>query len=399
LRNKKGTPQIDDLTQPFIPYRRPNCKAVVPALQVLSAKTYKNVRGIFFLAPSTQGSTMKAILSVLGGLALACLALPTLAHSIPANLDEQVGTVERKDPRFDQLIPKDARILKVAEGFQWSEGPVWLPDQKCLVFSDIPNNVINKYTPGKGVTPFLKQSGYTGPKPRGGEPGSNGLVVDPQGRLTLCEHGDRRVTRIEKDGTKTVLADKFEGKRFNSPNDLIFKSNGDLYFTDPPYGLEKNWDDPARELDFCGVYRISKDGKLTLLTKEMSRPNGIAFSLDEKTLFVANSDPKQAVWMAFDVKDDGTLGKSRVFFDVTPLVGKKKGLPDGMKIDVHGHLFATGPGGVFVFTPDGAHLGNIDPGVATANCAFGEDGSVLYLAADHWLCKIQTSTKGKLFVK
>jgi gluconolactonase len=308
----------------------------------------------------------------------------------------EVGKIERLDPLFDKLIPPDARIIKVAEGFQWSEGPVWVPAKGCLLFSDIPNNVVNQYTPGQGVKPFLKPSGYTGAKARGGEPGSNGLVLDSQGRLCLCEHGDRRVTRIEKDGSKTILADNFEGKRFNSPNDLVFKSNGDLYFTDPPYGLEKNWDDPARQLDFCGVYRLSKKtGKLQLLTKEMTRPNGIAFSLDEKTLFVANSDPQKAVWMAFEVKSDGTLGAGKVFFDVTNLAGKKPGLPDGMKIDVHGNLFATGPGGVWVFTPDGKHLGNIDPQVATANCAFGEDGSVLYLAANHWICRVQTLTKGK----
>jgi gluconolactonase len=307
----------------------------------------------------------------------------------------EVGKIERLDPLFDKLIPPHARIIKVAEGFQWAEGPVWVPAKGCLLFSDIPNNVINQFTPGQGIKEYLKPSGYTGATPRKGEPGSNGLVLDSQGRLCLCEHGDRRVTRIEKDGSKTILADNFEGKRFNSPNDLVFHSNGDLYFTDPPYGLEKNWDDPARQLDFCGVYRLSKAGKLQLLTKEMSRPNGIAFSLDQKTLYVANSDPKKAVWMAFDVKSDGTLGDGKVFFDVTNLAGKKPGLPDGMKIDINGNLFATGPGGVWVFTPEGKHLGNIDPQVATANCAFGEDGSVLYLAANHWICRVQTTTKGK----
>lgn len=331
---------------------------------------------------------------VLAGCALA-LGLPSPAQ--PPEGAKEVGTIERKDPQFDKLVPKTAKLMQVAEGFKWAEGPVWVKNGNFLLFSDIPNNVVNKYTPGKGVQVYLKHSGYSGKKERGGEPGSNGLLVDTHGMLILFEHGDRRVTRLENDGSRTVLADKYEGKRLNSPNDGVFKSNGDLYFTDPPYGLEKNWDDPARELDFCGVYRIGKDKKLTLLTKEMTRPNGIAFSLDEKTLYVANSDPQKAVWMAFEVKEDGTLGKSRVFYDVTSLVGKKKGLPDGMKIDVHGNIFATGPGGVSVFTPEGKLLGSIDPGCATANCAFAEDGSVLYLAADHTLCRIPTSTKGKGF--
>jgi gluconolactonase len=342
---------------------------------------------------------VKRLILALALLPLAALALGTQAV---AEQDKKkypiIGTVERVDPRFDKLVPLRVAVLeKLADGFKWTEGPVWVKDGGYLLFSDIPNNVVNKWKEGEGVTPFLKPSGYTGKKPRGGEPGSNGLLLDPEGRLVLCEHGDRRVTRIEKDGKKTVLADRYDGKRFNSPNDAVFKSNGDLYFTDPPYGLEKQWNDPARELDFCGVYRLSKDGKVTLLTQEMSRPNGIAFSLDEKTLYVANSDPKKAVWMAFDVKADGTLGPGRVFFDATKWVGQRKGLPDGMKIDQHGNLFATGPGGVLVFAPDGAYLGRIDPGQPTANCAFGDDGSTLYVTSNQYLCRIRLSTKGKGF--
>ena len=185
--------------------------------------------------------------------------------------------------------------------------------------------------------------------------------------------------------------------RLNSPNDLVYKSNGDLYFTDPPYGLPKNWDDPGRELDFCGVYRLSPSGEITLLTKDMTRPNGLAFSPDEKTLYVANSDPTKAVWMAFPVKDDGTLGAGKVFFDTTTWVASKKGLPDGMKVDKDGNLFATGPGGVLVLAPDGTLLGILATGVATANCNWGDDGSTLYIAADKSLCRIRTTTKGKGF--
>ncbi len=313
------------------------------------------------------------------------------------------GTIERlKAEAFDKLIPKDAKMENLADGFLWSEGPVWVKrDGGFLLFSDIPNNRVMKFQEGKGVSLFMKPAGYTGTKERGGEPGSNGLILDPQGRLVLCEHGDRRMARLDSwtDTTKkTTLADKYEGKRFNSPNDAVYKSNGDLYFTDPPYGMEKNWDDPVRELDFCGVYRLSKDGKLTLMTKELSRPNGIAFSPDEKTLYVANSDPLKPIWMAYPVKEDGTLGTGKVFFDATKVLALTKlGLPDGMKLDKDGNIFATGPGGVLVFSPDGTHLGTLLTGVATANCGWGDDGSVLYITAHKNLLRIKTSTKGKGF--
>jgi gluconolactonase len=230
------------------------------------------------------------------------------------------------------------------------------------------------------------------------EPGSNGLTVDAQGRVIFCEHGDRRVSRLEKDGGKKTLVDSYQGKRLNSPNDAAYKSNGDLYFTDPPYGLPKNFDDPRRELDFCGVYRLSKNGELTLLTRDMTRPNGIAFSPDEKTLYVAQSDPAAAVWMAFDVKDDGTLGKGRVFFDSTAWAkAGQKGLPDGMRVDKAGNLFATGPGGLHIFASDGTHLGTFETGQATGNCAWGDDGSSLYILADMYLVRIRLSTQGSRF--
>jgi gluconolactonase len=310
--------------------------------------------------------------------------------------------IVRLDPRFDKLMPKDAKVETIARGFIWTEGPVWVKDGGYLLFSDIPNNVVMKWQEGKGVSKYLHPSGYTGKTPRGGkpgdEPGSNGLLLDAQGRLTLCEHGDRRVSRIEKDGSKTTLADKYMGKRLNSPNDLVYHSNGDLYFTDPPYGLLKGADDPAREMDYCGIYLLKKNGPLLLLTKEMTRPNGIALSVDEKTLYVANSDPDQPVWMAFPVKADGTLGKGKLFFDSTKWVKEKRpGLPDGMKVDVAGNLWATGPGGVWVFTPQGEVLGNIDTGTNTANVAFGDDGSMLYIAANHDVCRVRTTTKGKGF--
>jgi gluconolactonase len=232
-------------------------------------------------------------------------------------------------------------------------------------------------------------------KPRGGETGSNALILDKQGRIVMCQHGARRVARLEKDGTQTVLVDKYQGKRLNSPNDLIYKSNGDLYFTDPPYGMEKNWDDPARELDFCGLYRLTADGKLDVMTKELARPNGLAFSPDESILYVANSDPDNPVWMAYPVEADGTLAKGRVFFDSTPWAKQNQpGLPDGMKIDESGNLFATGPGGLHVFSPDGTHLGVVDTGERTANCNWGADNSTLYICAHMYIARIKTTTKG-----
>ncbi|NUQ62224.1 MAG: SMP-30/gluconolactonase/LRE family protein [Pirellulales bacterium] len=305
-----------------------------------------------------------------------------------------LGQIERADPRFDALVPKDAVLEKLAEGFEWSEGPVWVRDGDYLLFSDIPNNAVMKWNRGDGLSLFLKPSGYTGSEPRGGEPGSNGLLLDPQGSLVLCQHGNRQVARLEKDGRFTTLVDRYQGKRLNSPNDGVFHSNGDLYFTDPPYGLAPGKEKQLRELDFCGVYRLSKQGQLTLLTGRMTRPNGIAFSPDEKTLYVAQSDPKKAVWMAFAVKEDGTIDSGRVFFDATDWVGKLKGLPDGLKVDRAGNLFATGPGGVNVFSPDGTWLGRINTGVPTANCCFGDDGSTFYITADMYLCRIRTKTRG-----
>jgi gluconolactonase len=309
-----------------------------------------------------------------------------------------LGSVERLDPRLDELLARDAKMEKLAEGFDWSEGPIWMKRGQYLLFSDVPQNVVYRWIPGEGITEFLKPSGYTGSTPRGGEPGSNGLTVDSERRLVLCEHGDRRVARLEEDKTKTTLADRYNGKRFNSPNDLVYHSNGDLYFTDPPYGLEGKNDDPKKELPVNGVYRLKKSGEVTLLTDQLTFPNGLAFSPDEKILYVAVSDPARAIWMAYDVKSDGTIENGRVFFDSTSRVKKKmKGLPDGMKVDAKGNLWATGPGGVLIFSPDGKHLGTLKTGEATANCNWGDDGSTLYITADMYLCRIKTKTRGAKF--
>ncbi len=243
---------------------------------------------------------------------------------------------------------------------------------------------------------FLNPSGYTGSTPRGGEPGSNGLTVDSKGRLVLAEHGDRRVARLEPNGKKTTLAQYYKYFRFNSPNDLVYHSKGDLYFTDPPYGLLERNADSAKELPFCGVYRLKPNGEVTLLIRDLTYPNGLAFSPDEQILYVAVSDPARAVIVAYDVKPDGSVDNGRVFFDATSMVlAGLKGLPDGLKVDKTGTLFATAPGGVLIIGSDGKHLGTLATGVATANCNWGNDGSVLYITADKSLCRVRTSTKGK----
>lgn len=312
----------------------------------------------------------------------------------PPNGYPTIGKIHRENPALDALIPPGATIDVLASGFEWAEGPVWDKRHGWLLFSDIPNNSVMKWTHEKGVELYMKPSGYTGVSQWGAEPGSNGLIIDSQGRLILMEHGDRRVARMDPSGGKNTLVDSYEGKRLNSPNDGVMKSNGDIYFTDPPYGLPNRADDPRREMDYCGVFRWS-NGKVTLLTKEMTLPNGIAFSPDEKTLYVAQSDPNRALWKAFPVKADGTLGPSRVFADVTSMVPQYPGLPDGMKVDRSGNLFASGPGGIHIFAPDGTRLGRIETGEATANMAWGDDGSTLYITADMYLCRVKTSTKGE----
>ena len=324
------------------------------------------------------------------------IALLLTCCCLDVNAQSTLGTVRRFDPALDALIPQDAEMEILAHGFTWSEGPVWRgsADDGYLLFSDIPRNTVFKWQEGEGISVFLNPAGYTGNTFYGGEPGCNGLLLDPEGRLVSCEHGDRRVSVLTVNGGKRTLVDNYRGKRLNSPNDGCFHRNGDLYFTDPPYGLPNRMGDPRQELDFCGVYRLSTAGQLTLLTKEMTRPNGIAFAPDYKTLYVAQSDPAEAIWKAFPVKADGTLGASRVIYDSTDVVGKQPGLPDGLKIDANGYLFATGPGGVLILSPDGKLLGQLDTGKATANCGWGNDGSTLYITADSHLCRIRTTTKG-----
>ena len=326
----------------------------------------------------------------------------------PTNSDQAmsptrlIGSVQVLYETLTSLVAPDAQLEVLAEGFDWSEGPVWVSNGGFLLFSDVPTNRIYKWIEGSEVSVFLEPSGYTGTVERGGETGSNGLTLDSEGHLIIAQHGDRRVARLstsvlEPQPVFETITEQYDGKRYNSPNDLVYRSDGTLYFTDPPYGLEFRMSDPAKELDFQGVYSVSPNGTVQLLESTMSRPNGLAFSPDESTLYVANSDPERAIWMAYDVLPDGGVSNGRVFFDATELVEQgHPGLPDGLKVDEKGNLFATGPGGVLIISPEGVHLGTISTTQATANCAFGGDGSLLYITADMLLLRIQLLTKGAI---
>jgi len=284
----------------------------------------------------------------------------------PATQTHGVGSIARLDPALDSLVPKDAVIEKVGGGFQFTEGPLWR-SEGVLWFSDIVGNVVRSITPAGQVQVLIQNSGgQSTSAPPGSFIGSNGMIADKDGFVLLCQHTNRRIVRVAKDLSMNAYLEKFEGKRFNSPNDLVYKSDGALYFTDPPYGLLGQDDDPAKELDFNGVYRYA-DGKLQVVVKDMTRPNGLAFSPDEKTLYVANSDPKYRVWMRYDVAADGTVSNGKVFADVTD--EKEENDPDGMKVDSLGNVYGSGPGGLWVFSPDGRHLGTIKPPELPANCA------------------------------
>ena len=328
----------------------------------------------------------------LGLLALA-VAIPAEAQLHPRPLRPPV--IRSLDPRFGTLVPKDATVEKLLDGRQWVEGPLWVRSGGYLLFSDVVQNAIYQWKEGKGARVFLANSGYSGSTPyAGAEPGSNGLALDAEGRLVFARHGDRQIARLEPDGGITVLADRYQGRKLNSPNDLVFHSSGDLYFTDPPFGLPKSYDDPGKELPHQGVYRLRPDGSLALLTSELSAPNGIAFSPDERTLYVSNADAQRLVWLAYAVRPDGTLGPGRVFFDGTSAFAGRPGTADGLKVDAQGTVFGVGPGGVYVFSPAGELLGWIDFAGNVGNVAWGEDGSTLFVAANSAVYRIRVSNRG-----
>lgn len=318
--------------------------------------------------------------------------VPAVAFSA---MESRVDAIEKLDDRLDDILGADTPLEVLAEGFEWTEGPLWVDSEGHLLFSDIPNNTIHSWSEEEGLNVFLRPAGYNRDDPYGMELGTNGLLLDPEGRLVMCNHGLRAVTRLNDNFTHTVLAGEHEGNRLNSPNDGVYKSNGDLYFTDPSYGLEGVNNSVHKEIPYNGVYRLTADGDVSLLTTDLTNPNGIGFSPDESVLYVAQSDPQAPIWRAFDVNEDGTLSNSRLFFDSSAQRDSGgKGLPDGLAVDQAGNIFATGPGGVLIFAPDGTHLGTIHTGEATANCAFGDDGSTLYITADMYLMRIRVKTVG-----
>ena len=316
--------------------------------------------------------------------------------------------VERLDPALNLIVPAQPVLEKVvtSPGFKWTEGPVWI-SAGYLLFAEIPSNSIRKWVPGQGASIFMQPSGWKESTPYSGpEPGSNGMTLDSHGRLTVAGHAQRDVWRLEQMDPKaqaTILADSYQGKRLNSPNDLVYKSDGTLYFTDPPYGLPKQDSDPTKQLAFNGVYRLPgalthkpgtapDRGQLQLLIKDLPRPNGIAFSPDEKYLYVNNSEPKK-LWMRYTVKPDGTLTDAKLFFDATS--DTRVGAPDGMKVDQKGNVYSAGPAGVWIFSPEGQHLGTLDIPERVGNVAWGgADHKTLYITASTSVYRIRLNIPG-----
>ncbi len=328
---------------------------------------------------------------------LAIAALLTAACAAPPEEpapDHGAGNVLRISDALDAIVPADYRIEKLAGDMGFTEGPVWVKgDDPHLLFSDIPANRIYRWAEGDTEATVFFDKLHTD-EGTGGQGGSNGLTLDPDGALLACEHGNRRISRMV-DGEWETVVDSFESKRLNSPNDAAWHSNGWLYFTDPPYGLPQQDDDPAKELDFNGIYRFNYDSaELQLLNREQTRPNGIGFSPDFKTAYVANSDAAAKVWMAYDVNAEGVFEKGRVFYDATEVTAP--GLPDGLKLDSDGNIYATGPGGVWIFAADGTHLGTIQPDEVPANVAWGDDGSSLYMTARTGLYRIKLLAQGPM---
>ena len=306
------------------------------------------------------------------------------------------GSIEKANALLDAVISPSAKAEIIAEGFEWSEGPLWMEKQNMLLFSDVPANTVYKWTEKNGKETYLTMSGYTGNVKRGGEMGSNGLTADHNGYLILCQHGNRQMARMDAPLDKpaanfTSIAGTYNGKKFNSPNDAVYNSAGELFFTDPPYGLETQGDDdPGKEIPFNGVYKVKKDGKVVLLLDSITRPNGLALFPGEKKLIIANSDPAKPYWYLYDVGDNDSLLNGKIFYDAAVAMGKGvQGLPDGLKIDSKGNVFATGPGGVWIFNSEGKLLGKIKLEGPASNCALSHDEKILFVTNDMRVLRIK----------
>ncbi|MET0244252.1 MAG: SMP-30/gluconolactonase/LRE family protein [Flavitalea sp.] len=303
-----------------------------------------------------------------------------------------IGSFEKLDPEFDAIVSMDATIEIIADSLDWCEGPLWVPSQQMLLFSDIPLNTVYKWTPGGGKELYLNPSGYTSDVKRGGETGANGLALNNQGELVLCQHGDRRIAVMNAPLDKPAssfktLADNYHGKKFDSPNDIVFDKNGSAWFTDPPYGLEKLTEDSNKQASYQGVYRVT-NGQVYLLTDSVTRPNGIAFTPDFKTLIVANSDENKPYWYAWDVNARDSLINGRIWYDVRSAPFKEKGAPDGFKFDQYGNMFSSGPGGVWIFDNNAKLLGRIKISERVSNCALADNDKTLYVTADRYVLKV-----------
>lgn len=302
--------------------------------------------------------------------------------------------IEILDVEALNLIDTTAKVEKLGEGYEWSEGPLYIANGDYLLFSDVPQNKVYKWKEGEGVTLYLDSSGYVGPNPPKKEPGSNGLLLDKNGNLVLCQHGMRRVARMDAPlnspkAVYTSIADNYKGKKLNSPNDAVFNSKGDLYFTDPPYGLANGNDDSSKEQPHHGVYLVRENGKAELLTGDVNYPNGIALTPDEKFLLVAHSDSDNMLWMKYELDEKGLIKSKSVFYKVSEEEKKLPGAPDGFKINKSGYVFASAPGGVWVFNPAGKPIAKIYTGQATSNCAFSADQHAIYMTCDAFLYRLK----------
>ncbi|MEK6783137.1 MAG: SMP-30/gluconolactonase/LRE family protein [Bacteroidota bacterium] len=318
------------------------------------------------------------------------LSLLWIAIGCSSKETKNAGSIEQLDPSLEEILSPEATVELLAQGYDWSEGPLWVESQKMLLFTDVPKNIIYKWTEEKGATAYLTPSGHTGPGPLSKEPGANGLALDDEENLLICQHGDRRVALMNAAWDQplpdfTTIADTYNGKKFNSPNDLVFY-NYDIYFTDPPYGLLA---DSLKELPYQGVYKAAANGTIILLIDSLTRPNGIAFSPDHQKMYIANSDPEKVRWYEYEMSDSGTVVRGKVFYDAGAESKTEKGLPDGLKVDTKGNIFASGPGGIWIFNPEGKVLGKIKLPDPTANCALTPDDKTLFITSDMNLLRVK----------